>query len=412
MVNDTSTLNGALQELGETMADNLVSMGVVDATASDGLTTLANRILDIEPSIGGLDLDTAVSISSSDSRITLGSSIVLTSKLTASYDDKTLVDVDLTGVLQNATVKYFNGSTLIGSGVTDINGIATATITPSAIGTLSLKAVFEGTDNFKNCESSSITVTVVAPSYDGVEITSDKSILSYYDSDSAVLTAQLLDGSSSASVSGVNIGIYQDNVLVDTVTTGNDGSATYTYNSQGIGDTVFEAKVGSLSSETYTVEDCIFYGLNTNAFTIPSNTTFSSNGQYITATTNTIGEKLVTLNHTLANEDNWVFENEVAYKGESEQLFAIIWNDNTYYGGAGYGENYVYSYMGSQTKKTHTVAIGDKFTVRRENGTTSVYINGDLIESKTVSHKSTFKVGYFINKGRAQYYKNIKIKPL
>ena len=166
------------------------------------------------------------------------------------------------------------------------------------------------------------------------------------------------------------------------------------------------------SSGTYAIEDCFFYGLNTGAFTIPSNTTFSSNGEYITATTSTNGEKLVYLNHTLSNNDNWIFENEVAYKGTSEQLLAIIWNDNTYYGGAGYGENYVYSHMGSQTKKTHTVAIGDKFTVRRENGTTSAYINDELIESKTVSHKSTFKVGYFINKGRTQYYKNIKIKPL
>ena len=45
MVNDTNTLNGALQELGETLAENLVTMGVTDATASDGLTTLAGKIL-------------------------------------------------------------------------------------------------------------------------------------------------------------------------------------------------------------------------------------------------------------------------------------------------------------------------------------------------------------------------------
>ena len=35
MTNDTNTLNGALQELGETMADNLQTMGVSDALASD-----------------------------------------------------------------------------------------------------------------------------------------------------------------------------------------------------------------------------------------------------------------------------------------------------------------------------------------------------------------------------------------
>lgn len=41
--NDTSTLNGALAELGETLATNLNNKGVT-ASASDGLTTLANKI--------------------------------------------------------------------------------------------------------------------------------------------------------------------------------------------------------------------------------------------------------------------------------------------------------------------------------------------------------------------------------
>ena len=46
--NDTTTLNGALTELGETLADNLTNMGVTGVDASDGLTTLAEKILDIE----------------------------------------------------------------------------------------------------------------------------------------------------------------------------------------------------------------------------------------------------------------------------------------------------------------------------------------------------------------------------
>ena len=46
MVNDTTTLNGALSELGETMATNITSKGV-SASASDGLTTLAGKILQI-----------------------------------------------------------------------------------------------------------------------------------------------------------------------------------------------------------------------------------------------------------------------------------------------------------------------------------------------------------------------------
>lgn len=52
MVNDTNTLGGALSELGETMAANLVTKGVTGASASDGLTTLAGKILNV-PSGGG-----------------------------------------------------------------------------------------------------------------------------------------------------------------------------------------------------------------------------------------------------------------------------------------------------------------------------------------------------------------------
>lgn len=41
------TLNASLEKLGEKMATNLNTMGVDNAQASDGLTTLANKILNI-----------------------------------------------------------------------------------------------------------------------------------------------------------------------------------------------------------------------------------------------------------------------------------------------------------------------------------------------------------------------------
>ena len=47
MVNDTNTLNGSLAQLGETLASNIAQKGVT-ASASDGLTTLASKILNID----------------------------------------------------------------------------------------------------------------------------------------------------------------------------------------------------------------------------------------------------------------------------------------------------------------------------------------------------------------------------
>lgn len=49
MVNDINTLNGALAELGETLADNISNKGV-SASENDGLTTLAGKIKDIPSS--------------------------------------------------------------------------------------------------------------------------------------------------------------------------------------------------------------------------------------------------------------------------------------------------------------------------------------------------------------------------
>lgn len=52
MANDTTTLDGALQQLGETMATNITAKGVT-ASASDGLTTLAGKIANIPTGGGG-----------------------------------------------------------------------------------------------------------------------------------------------------------------------------------------------------------------------------------------------------------------------------------------------------------------------------------------------------------------------
>ena len=173
---DTSTLNGALEQLGITMADNLVTMGVSDADPSDGLTTLAGKILDITPGPG-------------------------------------------------------------------------PTPTPSSI-----------------------------------LLTADKSILSYADSESATLSATVLDSSDNP-LEGVTVTFYNGSTSMGTADTNSSGIASKTYSSAGVGDVSFTAEVGSLSSETYIIEDCWYYNSQTYQSTgtssqtlnktIPSNCTIS-----------------------------------------------------------------------------------------------------------------------------------------
>ena len=147
MTNDTSTLNGALQELGETMASNLVAMGVSDAQASDGLTTLAGKILDIP----------------------------------------------------------------------------------------------------------------VSPVTKLLTVTSDKDILSYYDSESATLTATYTENGSPVSGKTVTFKAYKNGTLVENIgsdTTDANGEASVSYSSKGSGDLNIQCEC-NLVTETYAIEDCI-----------------------------------------------------------------------------------------------------------------------------------------------------------
>ena len=121
ITNDTTTLNGALSELGETMAANITTKGV-SASASDGLTTLAGKILQISgdtPTPATVIYEDDCSI---DNTSDYGSSISLrnsgTSTLAYNSDGyytitntKNLAEsfipiTDLTGLTTNFTLEY------------------------------------------------------------------------------------------------------------------------------------------------------------------------------------------------------------------------------------------------------------------------------------------------------------------
>ena len=241
------------------LADNLKSMGVSSVNETDGLTTLINAVLNIEPSIGGLNLDTSLVITTTQEIIGLGESIILTSTLRASYDDTTVVDVDLSGVLTGATVKFYNGTTLLGTGITDLNGVATYTYTPSQLGNFTFHTVFEGTENFTNCTSNNVNITVInAPT--SLVLEADKSILSHYDNDNCTLTATLLDSNNNG-VSGEEIVFKANGGVLGTVITGDNGVAQCTYQSTGVGDVTITAE-GMNLTKTLGIEDCIIANVN------------------------------------------------------------------------------------------------------------------------------------------------------
>lgn len=136
MVNDTSTLNGALQELGETMASNLQAKGVT-ASASDGLTTLAGKILTI-PAGSCYHIEF-----SEDSYTAVGGSATLEIYLQENYAPKS-----------GATVTVTGSDSSLYTGITDNSGVATVTVSVSAETTF--------TASYSNVSD---TCTVTVPTY-------------------------------------------------------------------------------------------------------------------------------------------------------------------------------------------------------------------------------------------------------
>lgn len=123
-MNDINTLNGALQELGETMADNLVAKGVT-ASASDGLTTLAGKILDIQT--GG----SCYHIEFSEASYTaVGGSATLEIYLQENYAPKSGASVTVTGS---------DGS--VYNGITNSQGLAEITVS-NITGTVTFTASY------------------------------------------------------------------------------------------------------------------------------------------------------------------------------------------------------------------------------------------------------------------------------
>ena len=170
MTNDTSTLNGALMELGETMAANLTSKGVT-ASASDGLTTLAGKILDIQTGGGGSCYHinfTSNSLTYSDWSFTSNGHIA-----------------NLEVYLQNQYADYAGQTVTLSDGTntytatTNANGLATFTPTITASST-TFTASYTGTSD---------TITVTKSTFHFVDKCDSSSNLTHYGSSVPIYTS-------------------------------------------------------------------------------------------------------------------------------------------------------------------------------------------------------------------------------
>ena len=99
--------------------------------------------------------------------------------------------------------------------------------------------------------------TVIGGRPPQLTLTSDKTILSAYDGDTTVLTATY--SQDEIPIPDTTVTFYNGATTLGTATTDNNGEAHLTYTATGIGDMSLTAKIGTLVSETYTIEDIYKY---------------------------------------------------------------------------------------------------------------------------------------------------------
>ena len=167
-------------------------------------------------------------------------------------------DVILTGVLLDDEQEPIVGKYVAPFGVTDSNGVFSANMGRVSVGTYNFDNVITFIDDDYTGNTISHTIQVVEPY---IDLTSDKSILSYADGDTATLTATVHN----KTVSGVTVTFYDGNDnVIGTGTTDNTGEAVCNnrYDAQGIGDVTLKAEAsvdGSLLSKTYSIRDALKY---------------------------------------------------------------------------------------------------------------------------------------------------------
>lgn len=255
------------------------------------------------------------------------------------------------------------------------------------------------------CYDSSDALTPVV--VDSVTLVSNKSILSAYDSETATLTATVLDEDSQP-ISSVSVEFFNGSTSLGTANTNSSGVATKTYTANGSGDISVTAKCGLVSSTPISIEDCIYYN--------DSELSYTSSSTTVSTTIAELGN---------INNFNFVLEFDIKSNGNGGGLNIGASSQHNPPSSANYR-----LYIGTDSSKfsfnnrttsssntsTGTVTDGTYYHMKlTKTGTSFVGYYGDnntSIATKTaswISNYTTYNL-YWINWSSTNYVKNIKIK--
>ena len=254
-----------------------------------------------------------------------------------------------------------------------------------------------------------------------LKLISDKTTFSQYDSDTATLTAILLDGGTG--VSGEEITFNIGSAVSPIIETNSQGVAQTTYTSNGAGDVTLSITGDSLTS-TLAIVDCIYYDSQTSD---KSRYTVTSGGATITYGTN--GVTIVGTQATDCLVRNTALTLPTSYSA-TLTLTALDGDTSgavTYYGGLcfdnillDFASNKIDIYLLASLQKVTTVNqgvnVGDVLKIEMNDGDMDIYINGEVKAALSevdhtgvYQHRSYKRSGYT---GRTIGVKNLTIKPI
>ena len=243
-----------------------------------------------------------------------------------------------------------------------------------------------------------------------LELTSDKNILSFYDHEYCVLTATLLDSNGNG-VSGEEIVFKANGGLLNTVITGDNGVAEYTYQSTGVGDVTITAECMNLT-ETYTLEDCNYYS-ETGTTLIQNDSTDTGYPSDIPYHHEGTEKYMVEFDFTMKTSFRFYYANtKLTSKGDPLHYGYGFSRDAS-------GKFVISTRTTTTSNSTYTTGLADgeerRIKMIIDGTTVSFYDNGNLIRTQTNEWLTTNPPAYFSwatwGTGTVTV-KNIKIKPL
>ena len=203
-------------------------------TASASGTVTIKAVFEADEDYAGSTGNTSVTVNKKTSTITFAAN-------KASYDLGETIS--LTGTLKSGTtnigsasVKIYDGETLLDTVTTDSSGAFTKTVSAVALGSKTYKAVFEGSSTYTSVTSSDVNITITKRTPTISLVTSSAAVTV---GGSYTLSGALLYNSSG--VGSAAIKIYNGATLVDTVNTANDGTFSKTITSSVAGTFTYKA---------------------------------------------------------------------------------------------------------------------------------------------------------------------------